>query len=83
MADHCHEYKGRSRTCPNATDGTAGRSHRLKLLKKEIVAGRRGQTRCLRGVVTRSVVQHSHRAQPGSDATTRLGEYRIGHSRAP
>ncbi len=39
MADHCHENRGRSRTCPNATDGMGGWSHRPKVLTELMAVG--------------------------------------------
>ncbi len=41
MADHRHEYCGRSRTWSDAMTGIFGRSHRLKVMISLDVARRR------------------------------------------
>jgi hypothetical protein len=43
VADHRPEYRGRSRTCPDATAGIFGRSHRLKLLRQLALLHQRGE----------------------------------------
>jgi hypothetical protein len=39
VADHRHEYRGRSRTCFNAAARILGRRHRLKVLIRLTDAG--------------------------------------------